>query len=82
MVNVVIYSTEWCSFCKRAKAYFNENKIKFTEKHVDSDQAALTEMLDKSGQQGVPVIDIDGMIIVGFDKPAIEKALSISAEKK
>lgn len=72
---IVMYTTTHCPFCKMAKDYFNRNNVKFTEKNVENDQKAAEEMIEKSGQMGVPVIDIDGKIIVGFDKNAIEKAL-------
>jgi glutaredoxin len=59
------------------KDYFKENKIEFTGKEVSTDKEALQDMLSKSGQTGVPVIDIDGRIIVGFDRSAIAEALGI-----
>jgi len=74
---VKIYSTEWCHFCKEAKKFFEENKVKFTEVDVGKDQKAAEEMIEKSGQMGVPVIDINGEIIVGFDRNRIKKALKM-----
>ncbi len=74
---VKIYSTEWCHFCKEAKKFFNEHGVKFTEIDVGKDHAAAEEMIEKSGQMGVPVIDINGEIIVGFDRNRIKKALNI-----
>jgi glutaredoxin len=59
-----------------AKDYFTKNKIPYKEINVEEDEKAAEEMIEKSGQMGVPVIDIDGTIIVGFNKPAIEKALA------
>ncbi len=76
-MTVKIYSTEWCHFCKEAKKFFKENNVKFEEIDVGKDQAAAKEMVEKSGQMGVPVIDIDGTIIVGFDRTKIKKALKI-----
>ena len=76
-MTVKIYSTEWCHFCKEAKKFFKENDIKFTEIDVGKDQEAAEEMVEKSGQMGVPVIDINGEIIVGFDRNKIKKALKI-----
>ena len=75
--NVLIYSTTHCPFCKLAKEFFKENNIKYKEIDVSSDEKAAHEMVEKSGQLGVPVIDIDGKIIVGFNKPAIAKALGL-----
>lgn len=68
MKNVIIYTTKTCIWCKRAKEFFKENNIRFTEKDVGSDMIAANEMIEKSGQMSVPVIDINGKIIVGFDK--------------
>ncbi len=59
-----------------AKEYFKKNNVKYQEINVEEDEKAAEEMIEKSGQMGVPVIDINGTIIVGFNKPAIEKALS------
>lgn len=74
---VKIYTTSWCVYCKAAKQFFNENNIKYEEKDVEHDLKARKEMFEKSGQMGVPVIDIDGQIIVGFDRDAIKKALNL-----
>ena len=73
---VTIYSTETCHFCHLAKDYFDKNEIKYTDYNVGADQTKAAEMVQKSGQMGVPVIEIDGQIIVGFDRPKIEAALS------
>ena len=72
---VTIYSTPTCSYCTMAKNYFRENGIKFTEHNVAQDLRRADEMVKKSGQMGVPVLDINGRIIVGFNKPEIEQAL-------
>lgn len=74
---VKMYTTTWCHFCKEAKKFFEENDIKFTEVNVEKDKKAAEEMIEKSGQMGVPVIEINGEIIIGFNKPAIRKALKI-----
>jgi len=89
-MNVTVYSTRTCPYCHMAKDFLAEKKIAFKDvdvleryfllgKDVDvgSDQKAAEEMVKKSGQMGVPVIEIDGKIIVGFDKPAIEAALGL-----
>jgi len=62
-----------------AKAYFQENNVQYTEKDVSVDAAARDEMVQKSGQLGVPVIDIDGNLVVGFDKPKLGELLGLSA---
>ena len=77
MKNVTIYSTPTCHFCHMAKDYFMENNIAYTEYDVKSDLAKRAEMVDKSGQMGVPVIIIDGEVTVGFDKPRIVGLLAL-----
>jgi len=74
-MSVVIYTTPSCSYCRLAKDYFRQNGITFTEYNVAADMRKADEMVRKSGQMGVPVIDINGRIIVGFNKPEIERAL-------
>ena len=75
--SVKVYSTSTCSYCHMAKAFLTKNNIEFESLDVGTDQAAKQEMIDKSGQMGVPVINIDGEIIIGFDKDALQKALGI-----
>jgi glutaredoxin-like YruB-family protein len=72
---ITIYTTPSCSYCNIAKNYFRENRVPFTEYDVSRDQRRADEMVRKSGQMGVPVIDINGRIIVGFNKPEIERSL-------
>jgi glutaredoxin 3 len=72
---VTIYTTPTCGYCKVAKDFFKTQHVPFTEHNVASDQRKAEEMVRKSGQMGVPVIDINGKVIVGFNKPEIEKAL-------
>jgi len=74
---VLIYSTPTCPFCKQAKDYLQEQKIEFEDIDVADNSEKAQEMIDKSGQMGVPVIDIEGEIIVGFDKEKIDKALGL-----
>jgi len=76
--SVIIYSTPSCVYCRLAKAYFKENNVQFQEIDVAADQQKAEEMIEKSGQLGVPVIEIDKEIIVGFDKPKIQKALGLT----
>lgn len=72
---VTIYTTPTCSYCTMAKNYFRENKIPFTEYNVAQDLKRADEMVKKSGQMGVPVVDVHGRVIVGFNKSEIERAL-------
>lgn len=74
---VVVFSTPTCSFCTMAKSYFREKGIKFTDIDVSRDQVAARDMVRRSGQMGVPVIDIGGKIIVGFNRPQINSLLGI-----
>ena len=75
MANVKVYTTSTCPWCQKTKEFLKKNKIKYSEVDVSSNQKALREMIKKSGQMGVPVIDIKGKIIIGFDSDAIKKAL-------
>lgn len=68
---VKIYTTSTCPYCKQAKEFFKEKRVKFTELDVSKDEKALHEMIKKSSQMGVPVININGQIVVGFDKEKI-----------
>jgi len=77
MKNVKVYSTATCPWCIRAKQFLKENNVTFENIDVSTDQAAAEEMIQKSGQMGVPVLDIEGTIIVGFDKEKIKAALGI-----
>ena len=76
MKNVTIYSTPSCGFCIQAKEYFKEKGVEYTEFNVAEDQAKAKEMIEKSGQMGVPVIIIDKEMMVGFDKAKVEKLLA------
>jgi len=77
MPKVTIYSTSVCPWCHKAKDFLKANNIEFEDKDVSSNEEALNEMVEKSGQRGVPVLDIDGEIIIGFDQEAIKKALKL-----
>ena len=74
---VKVYSTPTCPFCIRAKQFLKDNNIFFEDVDVSAHQEAAKEMMQRSGQMGVPVIDIEGQLIVGFDKAEIKKALGI-----
>jgi glutaredoxin-like YruB-family protein len=74
---VKIYSTPSCPYCRALKEFFKERNIDFEEIDVLEDKKALEEMIQKSGQMGVPVVEINGQIVVGFDKEKICKLLNI-----
>lgn len=74
-MSVTIYTTPSCGYCRMAKDWFRQNSISFTEYNVAADMRRAQEMVHKSGQMGVPVIDVNGRVIVGFNKNEIEKAL-------
>ena len=74
---VIIYSTPSCVYCVMAKDFFSKNNIHYVEHDVAEDEKAREEMVRKSHQLGVPVIDIDGEIHVGFNRPELEKALGL-----
>jgi len=78
---VIVFSTPTCSYCNMAKVYFRRNKIKFRDVDVSKDASAARDLQRRSGQMGVPVIDINGRLIVGFDKPKINKMLGIIQPK-
>ena len=77
MKKVTIYSTPVCGFCKMAKAFFTENEIEYTEHDVSTDEVMRKEMIEKTGQMGVPVIEIDEQIVVGFDKDKVSEMLGL-----
>lgn len=77
MPKVTIYTTPTCVYCKMTKAFFKENNVVYEEKDVSTDAVARDEMIAKSNQMGVPVIDIDGKILVGFDKEGLSELLHI-----
>ncbi|MBR9705454.1 NrdH-redoxin [Candidatus Pacearchaeota archaeon] len=74
-MKVKVYSTPTCPWCVKIKDFLKEKKVEFEDINVAENQEAAKEMTEKSGQMGVPVIDINGKIIVGFDQAAIEEEL-------
>ncbi len=74
---VTIYSTPTCHFCHAAKDFFAEHGVKYTEYNVATDLDKRKEMIQKSGQMGVPVITVDNKLIVGFDEPKLRELLSV-----
>ena len=73
--NVTIYTTPTCHFCGATKEFFTDHGVSYSEVNVAADQKAAEEMINKSGQMGVPVIDIDGQIVVGFNKPRLTELI-------
>lgn len=76
-MKITVYTTPECVYCKMTKQFFKEHGIDYGEKDVSSDEKARDEMVQKSGQLGVPVVDIDGKITIGFDKEKISALLGI-----
>ena len=74
---ILVYTTPSCPYCIRAKEFFKENNIEFENVDVSTNQEKAQEMIRKSGQMGVPTIDIDGEIVVGFDKEKIKSLLGL-----
>ena len=79
---VKVYTTSTCPWCKKAKQFLDDNKISYQSFDVANDKAARTEMVNKSRQLAVPVIDIDGEIIVGFDERRIREKLNLASKPK
>ena len=75
--NIKVYTTSTCPWCIRVKQFLNENNVPYENIDVSSNPAAVEEMKEKSGQMGVPVVDVDGEIIVGFDKEKLKSKLGI-----
>ena len=76
---VVMYSTPTCHFCQMTKEFFKEHDIEFTDHDVSTDVEKRQEMIEKSGQMGVPVVFIDDEMIIGFDQTKLSKELGIKA---
>ena len=77
MAKVKVYGTPSCPWCHKVMDFLKEKKVEFEDINVAENEAARKDMVEKSGQMGVPVIDIDGKIIVGFDEAAIKKELKL-----
>jgi len=77
MENIIVYSSDNCPWCVKVKRYLKSNHIEFSEKDVRGDVLAAIEMIEKSGQRGIPVIDIKGEIVVGFDKIRLDMLLNL-----
>ena len=74
---VTIYSTPTCHFCHAAKDFFTANKVAFTDYNVATDLAKRKEIIEKSGQMGVPVISIGDKLVVGFDEGRLKELLAV-----
>jgi len=74
---VIVYSTSWCPWCRRTKEFLTANKVEFENRDVEEKREWAEELVRKSGQTGIPVLDIGGQVIVGFDEPEIRKALGL-----
>ena len=75
MTDITVYSTPTCPYCKMVKAFLNEKGVEFKDIDVSADRDAVKAMVEKSGQMGVPQIEINDKIIVGFNKEALEREL-------
>ena len=75
--NVIVYSTTTWPWCVKVKDYLKSKNIPYTEYNVQQDTDKAMEMIEKSGQRGVPVLDIDGNIVIGFDKASIDELLGL-----
>ena len=73
--NIIVYGAPWCAFCHTAMQYFDKLGVKYNYIDVDKDPAGGMQAVDKSGQRGIPVIDLAGDIIIGFDRPKIDASL-------
>ncbi len=76
MTQIIIYTTPTCPWCAKTKEFLKQNKLNYLEKNVVEDERARTELIRKSGQMGVPVLDIDGKIVVGFEPEEILAAVT------
>jgi glutaredoxin len=72
---IIIYGAEWCGFCHEAMHYLDRLGVKYTYKDVEQDVQDMRAAVEKSGQTGIPVIDMDGEIVVGFNRPKIDQTL-------
>ncbi|MFA5429633.1 MAG: glutaredoxin domain-containing protein [Candidatus Omnitrophota bacterium] len=77
MKNVKVYSTPTCPYCIRLKQFLKESHVVFEDIDVSVDRAAADEIVDRTGQMGVPVVDIEGELIVGFDRERVKQALGL-----
>ncbi|HEX7963176.1 MAG TPA: glutaredoxin domain-containing protein [Candidatus Saccharimonadales bacterium] len=72
---IIVYGAEWCAFCHEAMRYFDSKNVKYVYKNVDLNVEDAKASVQKSGQTGIPVLDMDGEIVIGFDRPKIDMVL-------
>lgn len=72
---IQVYSAVWCGFCHATKDYLDKLGVKYQDLDIEQDPSKAEECVQKSGQMGIPVIDINGTIVIGFDRPKIDAAL-------
>lgn len=72
---IIVYGAEWCAYCHQAMHYFDSIGVKYVYKNVELDIEDAKAAVQKSGQMGIPVLDIDGAIVIGFNRPAIDTVL-------
>ena len=80
-MEVVVYTTPTCGYCHQAKAYLSRQGVPFVEKNVAADHRAAIKIMSKSGQQGVPVITVDGEVVIGFNQPRLMQLLQQATPK-
>ena len=76
---VLVFTTPTCPWCVRVKRYLTDQKVSFREVDVSRDQAAARDLVRRTGQMGVPVVEIDGRPVIGFDKPRIDRMLGLTS---
>ena len=81
-MSVIVYTTPTCGFCHQVKAYLNGRGVPFTEHDVSRDRSAAMRMVQLTGQQGVPVVVVDGQAVVGFDRTRIDQLLAQMSARK
>lgn len=74
---VIVYSTEWCPWCHRAKEWLTKQGVKYEDRDVEKEPKFAEEMMKKTKQSGIPVVDINGEAIIGYNEPAMRKALGL-----
>jgi glutaredoxin len=72
---IIVYGAEWCGYCHEAMHYLDKLGVKYTYKNIDLNPDDAREVIEKSHQTGIPVLDVDGTIIIGFDRPRLDEAL-------
>ncbi len=77
MKNIILYTTPTCVYCKAVKEFFKDHGVEYVEKNVATDEQARDEMVKKAGQLAVPVVDVDGEIIIGFDRQKLSELLGV-----